>query len=89
MFRKRSKPPVVTLEPVAIEELLRSFEDEHFALTGERITSAEFYDRYKGGEIDTPDAIRWASYYELLRAQGQEALADPERRRSRRSVVAA
>jgi hypothetical protein len=95
MFWRRRRRPIVTLEPDAIEEMLRGFEDEYFANTGERITSAEFYDRYKSGEtgdageLESSDAIRWASYYELLRAQGQESLSVREARRIKRPFATA
>jgi hypothetical protein len=86
--RRKSRPSIETLDNVAIEEILRTFEDGYAEATGERITSAAFYDRYLKDDVDdVQDAIRWASYYELLREQGDEALARAGRRQ-RRSPVA-
>jgi hypothetical protein len=35
---------------------------------GERLTSAEFYDRYSTDDtIDSMFAMAWSSYYEILR----------------------
>lgn len=89
MFWRRRRLPILTLDSVAIEEMLREFEDDHFEATGDRLTSAEFYDRYAGGdEVDSRDVVRWASYYELLRAQGQQALSSQESTRLRRAAIA-
>lgn len=51
-----------------LEELLRSFEDTWAESAGERVTSAEFYDRYRRGEIDSMYATAWATYYESWRS---------------------
>jgi hypothetical protein len=92
MFWRRKRPSILTLDIAAIEEQLRGFEDEHFEVTGERLTSAEFYDRYRDGEdlgFESGRSIRWASYYELLRAQGQEALTSaPDQARLKRAAIA-
>ena len=88
----RRRPKIMALEPAALGELLRGFEDDHFDRTGERITSAEFYDRYRADDdaFDTFESMQWASYYELLRAQGQEALlAQGDKRAVRRRTVVA
>jgi hypothetical protein len=54
-----------------LEELLRSFEDAWAENEGERLTSAAFYDRYRGGDIDSLFATSWATYYEHWRALGR------------------
>jgi hypothetical protein len=63
-----------------LADLLRSFEDAWAKQHGERVTSAEFYDRYRAGEIDSMFATSWASYYEIFRrlgqAEGTAALVD-------------
>ena len=51
-----------------LEELLRSFEDTWADTSDERLTSAEFYDLYRRGEIDSVFATAWATYYERWRA---------------------
>jgi hypothetical protein len=79
MFGRRAKrPSIESLDHVALEEILRDFEDEYHATIGDRITSAEFYDLYASGAVgdEFADALRWAAYYELFRAQGQEALTN-------------
>ncbi len=55
-----------TLDSDGVEELLRSFEDSWAAQMGERITSAEFYDRYRAGAVDSMFAKAWATYYEVF-----------------------
>lgn len=55
-----------------LEELLRAFEDAWQERRGERLTSAEFYDRYRAGELDSPLAMAWASYYEGFRRLSSE-----------------
>ncbi|HZR94761.1 MAG TPA: hypothetical protein VFA56_03655 [Gaiellaceae bacterium] len=75
LARRRRRPPVEALDHEALAEILRELEDAHHDATGERLTSAEFYDLYRAGEADgIVDAIRWASYYELYREQGRQAL---------------
>lgn len=51
-----------------IENRLRRFERAWERATGERLTTAAFYDRFCAGEIDTPFAVRWAKYYEVTLA---------------------
>jgi hypothetical protein len=51
-----------------LEELLRSFEDTWAKTTGSRLTSPEFYDLYRRGEMDSMFAASWATYYESWRA---------------------
>jgi hypothetical protein len=55
------------LNPAELEELLRAFEDAWHEKSGERLSSAEFYDRYRAGELDSLLALSWASYYEGFR----------------------
>jgi hypothetical protein len=63
--------PVACLGRTELEELLRSFEDAWATSSGERLTSAAFYDSYRAGEIDSLFATSWASYYEHWRALGR------------------
>jgi hypothetical protein len=48
-----------------LDALLGGFEkawaDSH---DGDRLTSAEFYERYASGEVDSIFAVSWATYYE-------------------------
>ena len=55
-------------------------------MTIERITTAEFYDRYLTGELDSPFAMAWASYYEIVRdcGRGMKNLRRREARAARR-----
>lgn len=64
------KHPVshIKMDRQGLEDLLRSFEDAWADETGERITSAEFYDRYRANDsIDSMLAMAWSSYYEIFR----------------------
>ena len=47
-----------------IEERLREFEHAYEQATGERLTTAAFYDRFCAGDFDTRFGARWATYYE-------------------------
>jgi hypothetical protein len=51
-----------------IEERLREFERAWEQATGERLTTAAFYDRFCAGEFDTRFGSRWATYYEATLA---------------------
>jgi hypothetical protein len=51
--------------------LLLTFEDSWAEASGERITSTEFYERYKTGEFDSLLAMSWASHYEIYRDLGE------------------
>lgn len=53
-----------TRRPTDIEEQLREFEQAYEQATGERLTTAAFYDRFCAGEFDTRFGARWATYYE-------------------------
>jgi hypothetical protein len=62
-----------TLERSDLEDLLSAFEDAWAEQTGERLTTAEFYDRYRRGEApDTTFSMSWASYYEIASAASQQ-----------------
>lgn len=60
-----------TVERDELAEMLRAFEDEWAAQHGERITSAQFYDRYRKGQVDSMFTMSWASYYEIFRRLGE------------------
>jgi hypothetical protein len=47
-----------------IQERLREFERAWEQSTGERLSTAAFYDRFCAGEFDTRFGARWATYYE-------------------------
>lgn len=49
-----------------IEQRLREYERTHALGTGESITSAEFYDRFRQGELDSLFGMRWAGYVRAL-----------------------
>ena len=51
-----------------IEERLREFERAWEQSTGERLSTAAFYDRFCAGEFDTRFGARWATYYEATLA---------------------
>lgn len=62
--------PVVRreLDRQGLEDLLRTFEDRWAEHTGERLTSADFYDRYLADEVtDSLFTMAWSSYYEIVR----------------------
>jgi len=69
------------MDRAELEELLRQFEDAWTEQEGERLTSPQFYDRYRTGEIDSVFAMAWASYYEIYRSfttrHDRAALVDP------------
>jgi hypothetical protein len=77
--RSRSTPesravPVRVLDYAALNEKLLEFEDIHAITTGERVSSAEFHDRYRRGDAgDVPNALEWATFYELVREYGRRA----------------
>lgn len=74
-FGRRKTFGVTMLDFVALSAKLQEFEDENAVRTGQRVPSAEFHDRYLRGEADLfVDAIEWATYYELYRAHGRQAL---------------
>jgi hypothetical protein len=52
--------------PTDIEERLREFERAWEQSTGERLSTAAFYDRFCAGEFDTRFGARWATYYEAI-----------------------
>lgn len=52
-----------------IQERLREFERAWEQSTGERLTTAAFYDRFCAGEFDTRFGSRWATYYEATLAR--------------------
>jgi hypothetical protein len=63
-------PPVTrrALDRQGLEDLLRAFEDSWAEHTGERMTSAAFYDRYVADDIaDSLFTMAWSSYYDIFR----------------------
>jgi hypothetical protein len=70
-----------------IEERLREFERAWEQSTGERLSTAAFYDRFCAGEFDTRFGSRWATYYEatLTRPATSEGLSHLGLRRPSRS----
>ena len=56
-----------TLDHHGVEEILRVFEDAWAEREGKRLTSAQFYDRYRQGLGDSMFGMAWASYYEAFR----------------------
>jgi hypothetical protein len=69
LLRLLSKPRAVAAarksnQRTDIEERLREFERAYEQATGERLTTAAFYDRFCAGEFDTRFGARWATYYE-------------------------
>jgi hypothetical protein len=73
--RSSGRYPVEVLDHIALLEKLAEYEDAYAIQSGERLSSAEFHDRYLAGRATgIPDAIEWASYYELLREHGRRAL---------------
>lgn len=49
-----------------IAERLREFERAYEQATGERLSTAAFYDRFCAGQFDTRFGARWATYYEAM-----------------------
>jgi hypothetical protein len=67
----------LNLDRHGLEDLLRSFEDTWAADHDERITSAQFYDRYKADAVpDSMFTTAWASYYEIFRRLGDAGHRD-------------
>jgi hypothetical protein len=52
-----------------LEERLREFERAWEQSTGERLSTAAFYDRFCAGDFDTRFGTRWATYYEATLAR--------------------
>jgi hypothetical protein len=52
-----------------IEERLREFERAWEQSTGERLSTAAFYDRFCSGDFDTRFGARWATCYEATLAR--------------------
>jgi hypothetical protein len=46
-----------------IEQRLHEFERTHCLATGEVLSSAEFFERYKHGEFDSLFGMEWAAYW--------------------------
>ena len=56
------------LDRQGLEDLLREFEDSWAEHTGERLTSAAFFDRYLADDItDSLFTMAWSSYYDIFR----------------------
>lgn len=55
--------------------ILDTFEDAWAKQSENRITSAQFYDRYTTGEFDSMFHMAWASYYEIYRDMGHSGNA--------------
>ena len=49
-----------------IEQRLREFERTHARATGEQLSSAAFFDRFKAGEFDSLFGMRWAAHVRAL-----------------------
>lgn len=56
--------------------ILAAFEDTWAKRHGERITSAQFYDRYLAGDLDTMFFMAWSTYYEIYRDMSRSTSAD-------------
>src|SRR5919201_2807576 len=57
-----------------LEDLLRAFENAWARETGERVNSAEFYDRYSVDDtIDSMFTMAWSSYSEIFRRLSSDA----------------
>jgi hypothetical protein len=52
-----------------VDEQLREFERAWEKATGERLTTAAFYDRFRSGHFDTRFGARWATCYEATLAR--------------------
>ena len=50
--------------PEEIEAVLARFEDRYAEMTGERLLSGAFYERYRRGEFDDPLGAAWSTYFE-------------------------
>jgi hypothetical protein len=69
---ERSRAAASARRPTRItdlEERLREFEHAWEQATGERLSTAAFYDRFCAGEFDTRFGARWATYYEATLAR--------------------
>jgi hypothetical protein len=55
---------IVCLDRIQLNAVLLRFEDDYYAASGHRLSSPEFYERYKAGEIDEIWAMAWSTYYE-------------------------
>jgi hypothetical protein len=66
---------VVRMTRGDIENRLRECERAWEQATGERLSSADFYERFCAGDFDTRFGTRWATYYEATAAP--QALVPP------------
>ena len=57
---------ITRLSKADIERRLREFERTHKIATGEELSSAEFFERFKQGEFDSLFGMRWAGCVRAL-----------------------
>jgi hypothetical protein len=65
--RRRPFVAETTIVRFASDELVRAlevFEASYAEATGEVLASRDFYERYRAGELDSPFAMAWATFFE-------------------------
>lgn len=62
----RTEIDIKRLNRTDIERRLREFERTHARATGEQLSSAAFFERFKTGEFDSLFGMEWAAYWRAL-----------------------
>jgi hypothetical protein len=68
-------------------ELLARVEKAYAAEIGEELTSEQFYERYRRGEIEGTAAMAWATYFEAFQQAPEPRRQSSRRRRETRVIV--
>lgn len=84
MRKRRLK--MYSLDRRGFGELLARFEKAYADEIGEELSSEEFYERYRRGEIEGTAAMAWATYFEAFQ-QAPEPRRQPSRRRREATVI--
>lgn len=77
--RRKADFPVVRLSVEDLAYVLDMIEDVYAEATGERLSSSAFYELYIAGEVDSPFALGWATYYDAYRRQSHRRSAAAQR----------
>lgn len=59
----RIEVAITRLSRTDIEQRLREFERVHSHTSGQQLSSAAFFERFKAGEFDSLFGMEWAAYW--------------------------
>jgi len=54
---------ITRLSRADLEQRLREFERSYTVTTGEQLSSADFFERFRAGEFDSLFGMRWAGHW--------------------------